>query len=105
MSTEDMRVEITDEAIIVYRPPGRTESVKWRDLRAVLIETNDLGPLVDDVFWILVGRKGGCVVPLGIKGEMELVTYLQALDGFDNEMMIKAMQSHDTQRFLCWERP
>ena len=104
MAAEDMRVEITDEAIIVYRPPGRTESVKWRDLRAVLIETNDLGPLVDDVFWNLVGRKGGCVVPLGIEGEQALVACLQALEGFDNEMMITAMQSHDNQRFLCWER-
>jgi len=105
MPSSRMRVEITDEAVVVHRPPGRTESVKWSDLHAVQIETNDLGPFEDDVFWILVGKKGGCVVPLGIDGETNLVSCLQALDGFDNEMMIKAMQSHDNQRFVCWERP
>lgn len=99
-----MRVEITDEAVIVYRPPGRTESVRWDELRIVLVETNDLGPFVDDVFWILVGTKGGCVVPQGIEGEIDLLDCLQALDGFDNEMLIKAMGSHENQRFLCWER-
>jgi hypothetical protein len=73
MAQDQMRVEITDEAVIVYRPPGRT--------------------------------KGGCVVPQGIEGEINLLDCLQALDGFDNEMLIKAMASHENQRFLCWERP
>jgi hypothetical protein len=98
-------VELTAAEIIVHRPPGRTESVRWDELSAVWIETNDLGPFVDDVFWILVGDQGGCVVPLGVPGEVDLLKTLQQLDDFDNEMVIKAMRSHENQRFLVWQRP
>ena len=91
--------------VTCHHPNGTEESVTWADLQAVLIETNDEGPFAPDVFWILVGRPGGCIIPEGATGEAELLNRLQALDGFDNDAVIAAMSSTDNQRFLCWKRP
>ena len=51
-------VTVSDEGVACRRPNGEVEAVRWADLRAVLIETNDEGPIAPDVFWILVGRQG-----------------------------------------------
>lgn len=95
---------ISDKGVVFSRPSGPTERVDWADLRAVLLETTDQGPFLTDVFWILVGDQGGCVIPQGIPGEDALLTRLQMLDGFDNDAVIQAMASTSNQRFLCWQR-
>ncbi len=97
-------VTITERDITCRRPGGVVESVTWDDLQAVLIETTDTGPFAPDVFWILVGKQGGCVIPQGATGEQDLLGRLQALDGFDNETLIQAMASCENQRFLCWQK-
>ena len=100
-----MLVTSDDLGVTSTRPDGLVETVPWAELRAVLIETNDRGPWGPDVFWILIGQKGGAVVPMGATGERELLHRLQKLEGFDNEAVIAAMGSTDNARFLCWERP
>lgn len=102
---QEYSVTITADAIVCRHLHGLVETVSWAELRAVLLETNDQGPFAIDVFWILVGERGGCVVPQGAAGAAELLARLQQLDGFDNEAVIQAMMSTDNQRFLCWQRP
>ena len=96
-------ISVDGTRIICHRPDGTSEQVNWSDLRAVIIETTDRGPAVCDVFWILVGTKGGSVIPQGATNEKELLSRLQALPGFDNQAVIRAMGSTENQRFLCWE--
>ena len=98
-------VTLSDHEVACRHPDGLIESVPWDELRAVLLETNDQGPFAIDVFWILVGQRGGCVIPQGAHGEAALLERLQALDGFDNDAVIQAMMSTENQRFLCWQRP
>ncbi|MBA3530453.1 MAG: hypothetical protein H0T73_00835 [Ardenticatenales bacterium] len=97
-------VLLSEEGVACRRSDGFVESVLWAELRAVLLETNDQGPFAMDVWWILVGEQGGCVIPQGAVGEEALLARLQALTGFDNQAVIDAMLSTENQRFLCWER-
>jgi len=97
-------VTLTDSGVACRRPDGKVEAVAWDDLQGVLIETNDQGPFASDVFWILVGKRGGCVIPQGATGEDALLSRLQALEGFDNAALIDAMSSTENQRFVCWKR-
>ncbi len=98
-------VEFDEEAITCTRPGGLTERVRWADLGAVLIQTTGAGPGVDDLFWVLVGRKAasGCVVPSEAVGCDRLLERLQALPGFDNEAVVLACQCVEERTFLCWE--
>ena len=99
-------VTIDEQRIVCHRPNGKDESVSWDNLDAVMIETNDTGPLGTDVWWILFGRDGasGCVIPQGATGETELLERLQKLPGFNNQQLIEAMTCMNNKRFLCWRR-
>ncbi len=97
-------VTLSDEGVTCRRPNGVVEAVSWSDLQAVILETNDQGPFAMDVYWLLVGKRGGCVIPQGATGEDQLLSRLQALEGFDNTALIEAMSSTENRRFVCWKR-
>lgn len=98
-------VEIDEHGVFCHHQDGRIDTVRWDELRAVLIETSDRGPFEPDVFWILVGARGECVIPQGASGDAELLARLQRLDGFDNLAVIEAMASTASRRFVCWTAP
>lgn len=97
-------VTLSDEGVSCTRPNGLVEMVEWNDLKAVVIVTTDEGPFAIDVMWLLVGNTSGCMVPLGATGEGKLIEKLQALPGFNNEVMIEAMSSTTNRKFVCWEK-
>jgi hypothetical protein len=98
------RVTFDDERVVRTMRDGRTEQVRWSDLREVGIVTTDAGPLVDDVFWVLIGDEGGCIVPSEAEGAIALLTRLQQLPGFDDGEVIRAMGCTDNERFVAWQR-
>lgn len=102
--SDQVVVEVDPGGVSSRRPDGLTESVLWKDLIVVFIETTDRGPFEPDLFWILVGEGSGCVVPIGAVGEEDLLNALQKLPGFDNEAVTAAMTSVTNQRFTCWKR-
>jgi hypothetical protein len=97
-------VTVLEDEVSCTRPNGKVESLKWDDLEVLAVETTDEGPFVADVFWYLAGKTSGFVVPLGATGEDALLKRLQALPGFDNEMLSTAMASTSNQRFILWRR-
>ena len=54
----NFKVHVTDEGVSVVRPDGKEESVPWKALKAVVVETNDTGPWGTDVLWLLLGEAG-----------------------------------------------
>jgi hypothetical protein len=99
-------VTLDDRQILCRHPSGKEQAVAWKDLNAVIVETNDSGPFGMDVLWLLVGRGAGsgCVIPQGATGKRELLDALQRLPGFDNAQLIAAMGCTDNRTFLCWQR-
>ncbi len=97
-------VTVDDEGVTCTPPEGAAQSVAWRDVQAVPIETNDLGPFEPDVFWIIVGAQARCIIPQGATGAGVLLDKLQALPNFDNEALIEAMSSTENRVFVCWQQ-
>lgn len=98
-------VVFDDNEIMRTMIDGRTETVRWDALEEVFILTSDRGPFVGDVFWILIGKSGGCAIPADAEGVTELIERLQELPGFDNEAVVYAMGSVSEAKFACWKRP
>jgi hypothetical protein len=98
------RVSFDETRITRTLPDDSTETVRWNDLREVGIITTDGGPFEEDVYWVLAGSTGGCVVSGGAQGMAKLLERLQKLPGFDNEAVIKAMGSTQNNKFQCWKR-
>ena len=97
-------VDFDDKEIRCKRPNGDIERIPWHELRGVLLRNTDEGPFVPDVFWVLVGNQGGCVIPQGATGEDLLLKRLQELPGFNNEAVIASAACTDKQDFVCWEK-
>jgi hypothetical protein len=95
---------MSDSDVVCERPDGKVERVKWSDLERVDVLTTSDGPFAPDVFWILNGAEGGCVIPQGATGEAELMDRLQKLPGYDNKAVIEAMGSTSDRIFVCWEK-
>ena len=98
-------VDIDPDWIVCNRSAASRQAVRWSDLQSVLIETTDQGPFQNDVFWVLIGSKGRCVVPQEAVGAQELLARLQDLPGFDNQAVVEAMGTAENKTFLCWTRP
>jgi hypothetical protein len=97
-------VTFDDTAVRRVSPEGRVEQVTWENLAEVRIVTTGEGPFSEDVYWLLVGSDGTGVAVPSSSATDELVERLQALPGFDNEEMIRAMGSTDEGHFTCWQR-
>jgi hypothetical protein len=98
------RVEVDDLGVRCTNPRGETSAVSFAELRAVMVHTNDQGPMLPDVFWVLLGDDVQCVVPQGATGEKNLMDKLFELPGFRFEEMTAAMRCTENQNFVCWRR-
>ena len=96
-------VTVDDRGVRRLLSDGRLEQVAWEDLAAVWVATTRDGPWADDVFFILEDSSGGVSVPQSFTDDAFLAR-LQALPGFDNEALIRAMGSTDEARFDLWRR-
>lgn len=99
------KVAFDERTITLTDPDGSTESVAWADLVNVDVITTGGGPFEIDLFWVLTDKGGrrGPVVPMGARGEHELVKAMQArLAGFDNMAVIEAMSSTREDKFPIW---
>ena len=97
-------VRLGDSEVVCERPDGKRERVAWHDLRRIEIVSTSDGPMVPDVFWLLVGDNGGCAIPWGATGEAELLQRLQSLPAFDNRAVIDTASNGTDARRLCWQR-
>ena len=100
------RITMDDEKVIYHRPDQTQDEVMWNDLTEVGILTTDEGPVLEDVYFMLVGssRGKGCAIAQGAIGIEPLLAKLQSLPGFDNEALIKAMGCTSNNRFVCWKK-
>ncbi|MFT3881670.1 MAG: hypothetical protein QM703_18655 [Gemmatales bacterium] len=97
-------VRANDEAVSCTDPEGRLEMVMWNDLQRVEIQTNALGPALPDLFWVLIGTKSTCQMPLGSKGEEAITERVFALPGVDRDAFGRAMSSTSNAMYVIWEK-
>lgn len=97
-----------DETEIVCRfPDDETKHLLWSDLRAVLIETTDDGPWMEDVYFLLFSDvlEQSFSIPQCAEGSQDLLERLMQLPEFNDKAVISAMGSTSNRSFLCWEKP
>ncbi len=99
-------VEEHEGAVRARYPDGTVQSVRWRDVERIEVQTNDTGPWGADVWWVLyAGGDVACAYPQGATGESALIARFQVLEGFDTEALIKAMGCTENAAFVVWVRP
>ncbi len=101
------RVEIPQSYVVVScdretlrlrKSPHPEIELSWSDLTEVSIETNDLGPFLDDVFAVL-RFQDDCY---RIAEFRPALPFLLQLPGFDGEAFSRSMASTENASFHCW---
>jgi hypothetical protein len=84
----------------------KVEAVAWDALCKVDIETNDLGPGAEDMFFLLHGADGtGVLVSNALAVKHRLLEELQRrLPGFDNGAVVEASGCTTNAVFVAWRR-
>ena len=100
----DYAVDVDGETIRLKMPCGENREFRWERLTRVNIETNELGPYLPDVFWILYFGEEKAKIPLGAIGDAELLERMQLLPGFDNSAFTDAMGSTSEAVFEVWKK-
>ncbi len=93
--------------MVCFCPGEKTRRMFWNDLCAIVIETTDEGPWMEDVYFMLFSDdlEKSFGIPQCAEGSQELLEKLMQLPNFNEEAVIKAMGSTVNQSFLCWEKP
>lgn len=98
-------VTFDHRAVTLHQPDGRRGAIEWGDLGSVTVAVTE-GDVSDDVFWLLLSRDRSrfLTVPLRAVGEREFFLAMQLrLSGFDNDAVIRAMTSLETEHFTVWQ--
>ena len=85
-------------------PLGCMQSISVTEISDVAIETNCLGPFVEDVFWRISSNSEVIRVPQGSPVFSELMKHFKSFEMFDWEPFSRSMSCTDDALFLCWKR-
>jgi hypothetical protein len=84
---------------------GRYEEVSWDELREVRVVTLPKGPWGDRLRFVLDGGgERGCIVPLEIAEDSDLLASLGSLSGFDHRALAEALETTRTGNQVLWAR-
>lgn len=87
-------IEINDSGYLLRRDDGSQSQLLHSELQAVEILNED------EVYFLLVGPNSSLVIPQATVGSDTLLTHLQKLPGFKNEVFLEAMSENG--KFSCW---
>jgi hypothetical protein len=98
-----VKVWFDDQQAWVQWPSKEPESIKWDAIIGIAIETNDQGPFVEDVYWLLASEEKVIKYPSEATGSEEMLKRLQEIPTFNNESLIEAMTCTDNKTFILWD--
>ena len=100
-----VRLEVDDWGVKRWLADGRYEEVSWDELREVRLITLPKGPWDDRLRFVLDGGgERGCIIPLEVAEDTDLVASLGALSGFDHRGLAAALENTRTGNQVLWAR-
>jgi hypothetical protein len=100
-----VKLEVDGWGVKRWLADGRYEEVSWDELREVRIVTLPKGPWDDRVRLVLDGGgERGCIVPLEVAEDTDLLASLGALSGFDHRGLTDTLEAARTGNQVLWSR-
>lgn len=99
---ENYVTTVTDKFIRVEHRSRKTEQINWTDIVEIRLVNTDEGPLVPDIWLLLMGDDSGCSIPHGSKGYEQVYNIVSKYEEFNFESVIKSMASTGNEQFVLW---
>jgi hypothetical protein len=102
---ERWTVEVKNGALVTTDGERSGRALPIRDLRKVVVATDDSGPWGADVVFLLYADspEAAAAFPLEAQGCGEFVAWLSSLPGYRDCELARAMASTDVAEFLVYE--
>jgi hypothetical protein len=102
---EDLyEVEITDAYVKVIHPSRPVEQIDWKEIEEIKLVNTDEGPLLPDVWMILIGNNKGCSIPQGSEGWEKVYDIVSKYEGFNFENVIESASCAENKVFDLWKK-
>jgi len=100
-------VTVVDGVIAINDGQGTERTVLMRELRRVVVATDDSGPWGEDVVFLLYSEAAEPtgIFPLEANGVQDFIAWLKSLPGYHDRELAKAMSSTKVARFVIYEAP
>jgi hypothetical protein len=100
-----VKLEVDRWGVKRWLADGRYEEVSWDELREVRVITLPKGPWADRMRFVLDGGgERGCIVPLEIAEDSDLLASIGSLSGFDHRALAEALETTRTGNQVLWAR-
>jgi uncharacterized membrane protein len=100
-----VKLEVDRWGVKRWLADGRYEEVSWDELLEVRVITLPKGPWADRMRFVLDGGgERGCIVPLEIAEDSDLLASLGSLSGFDHRALAEALETTRTGNQVLWAR-
>ena len=103
-SESSVLVKDHGEFISSVFPSGDTQTLSWKDLSRVEVQTNESGPWGWDVWWVLFGTEDKVSFPLGATGQDDILEKLQVVTGAERSQLVQGMNCTSHRTFVCWQK-
>ena len=101
---DEFTITITVELVKVEHPKRKTEQVLWKDIKEIRFVNTDGGPAPIDIWMMLIGEHGGCLLPHGTEGCKKVYEIVSKYPGFNFENVIKSMGCSENAQFVVWKK-
>lgn len=96
-------VAITDQELTCTHPKRPTESIRWDQVREIMLVTTSGGPFSPDVWYVFTGDGAGCSVPSEAMGFDQLWDVFKSrFPTIDYEAIIAA--GTNDERKVIWKK-
>jgi hypothetical protein len=97
------RLQITDEGVLRQLGAGKTEYVRWSELREVTLVTTQGMNVADEYLYVLSGTgSSGVLVGQHLAAQHDLLSHLAKLPGFNHQGIAAGVAAGGNQRLLLW---
>ena len=98
------KITVNDKSICVEHPKQPPETVNWEDIHTIKAINTDEGPWLPDIWLLLKGHHGQCLVPHGAKGFDGVYEIVSKYKDFDFESFTKSMACTENTEFMLWKK-
>ena len=94
---------VSEDGIACEHPKREREFIRWDDIIEIRLITTDKGPLNPDMWYLFIGKTGGCSVPSEAKGFNQLWDEFKTrFHGLDYQAIIEA--GTDNAQKTIWKK-
>ena len=101
---DEFMVTLNDLFVQVSYPEGKINKIYWNDIMEIKLINTIAGPVLPDIWLVLIGKEEVCIIPHGARRFNEVYEVISKYDGFNFDNFGNSMTCTDNAEFRLWTK-